>query len=84
MFLLHNHHTEMVLWKWKCITGNYEAGPLTFGGVYGLSFRHILSYQYMVGIIPGNTMLKALGGTFFMCSLLGRYHTGSIILQWVS
>jgi len=29
-------------------------------------------YQYMVGIVPGNAMLKALGGISFMC-LLGRY-----------
>ena len=45
--------------------------------VYGLTIKHIVSYQYMVGIIPGNA-------TSFMCSLLGRYYRGSIILQWVS
>ena len=45
--------------------------------VYGLSIKHIVSYQYMVGIIPGNA-------TSFMCLLLGRYYRGSIILQWVS
>jgi len=38
----------------------------------------------MVGIIPGNAMLKALGAALFMCSLLGRCHIGSVILQWVS
>ena len=48
-------------------------GLLTFGQVW-LSISHVLSYQYMVGIIPGNAMPKALGGTSFMCSLLGRCH----------
>ena len=56
--------------------------------MYGLSIRHMLSYQYMVGIISGNAMLKVLGVASFMCSLLGivqvvshysgchkRYHT---------
>ena len=36
--------------------------------VYELSIRHILSYQYMVGILPGNALLKALRAT--LCYVL--------------
>ena len=54
-------------------------GPLTFN--WSCMGSQLGTYYHTSIWQPGNAMLT---GTSFMCSLLGRYHTGSIILQWVS